>query len=323
MTGGSGFVGAHLLPRLARAGHSVRALARGEPPPVAIEGIEWIRGDLHHPASIREALTGVEGVYHLAGRDSFDPQDAPGLYALHVAATRELLEACRSSGVKRFILASTAGTTAVSPTSRVATEADHAPLELVGRWPYYLSKIYQERLTLELCRQWQLPAVVLNPGLILGPGDTRGSSTWTVQRFLDRDVPAMPNGGVAIADVRDVADAFVRALAEGEPYGKHLLGVNLPFESFFARLERLTGIAAPRLRLPRGVTIAGGRLLETWARMRGERPRLDSTSVEIAELFLYLDASKAERLLGFRARDLQETLLDTVRFLQRENRHAA
>ena len=71
---------------------------------------------------------------------------------------------------------------------------------MVGRWPYYLSKIYEEKLALELCRARGIPLVVLNPSLLLGPGDDRLSSTWIVQKFLARDVPAMPSGGLSLVD---------------------------------------------------------------------------------------------------------------------------
>ena len=79
----------------------------------------------------------------------------------------------------------------------MATEETRTPIEVVGRWPYYLSKIYEERLSLEFCRKHGLPLVVLNPSLLLGPGDDRLSSTWTVMKFLQRDIPAMPRGGSA------------------------------------------------------------------------------------------------------------------------------
>ena len=91
-----------------------------------------------------------------------------------------------------MVLASTSGTLAVSRTERVATEEDLPPIEVVGRWPYYLSKIYEERLVLEFAGKHRLPVVVLNPSLLLGPGDERLSSTWTVMKFLQRDLPAMP-----------------------------------------------------------------------------------------------------------------------------------
>jgi dihydroflavonol-4-reductase len=210
------------------------------------------------------------------------------------------------------VLASTSGTTAVSRTERTATEEDLPPIEIVGRWPYYLSKIYEEKLVLEHGRKHQLPVVVLNPSLLLGPGDDRLSSTWTVMKFLQRDLPAMPNGGMSFVDVRDAADAFVAALDRGEVGGKHLMGVNMSMSEFFGRLERISGVPAPRLRLPSKVNVAGAKLLERLAEARGHEPALDAASVDIAEHWFWVDPRKAERELGFSPRDPQETLQDTV-----------
>src|SRR5262249_54730894 len=215
-------------------------------------------------------------------------------------------------GLQRMVLASTSGTTAVSRTERTATEEDLPPLEVVGRWPYYLSKIYEEKLVLEHAARHALPVVVLNPTLLLGPGDERLSSTWTVMKFLQRDLPAMPNGGMSFVDVRDAADVFVAAMDRGEVGGKHLMGVNMSMSEFFGRLERISGVPAPRLRMPSALSVAGAKLLAKRAEARGREPALDAAAVDIAEHWFWVDARKAERELGFSPRDPQETLQDTV-----------
>ncbi|HZA49208.1 MAG TPA: NAD-dependent epimerase/dehydratase family protein, partial [Myxococcaceae bacterium] len=222
VTGATGFLGTHLVPRLTERGHEVRALARTAPGP-SLSRAQFIRAGLEDREAVRRALEGVEVVYHLAGLVSFNPKDGRKMYALHVDRTRELLEEARAAGVKRMVLASTSGTIAVSKEERIATEDDDYPLTLVGRWPYYASKIFQERLAIDLCSQYGLPLIVLNPSLLLGPGDDRLSSTWLVAKFLNREIPSLPNGGMSLVDVRDVADAFVAALTRGEVYGRHLM----------------------------------------------------------------------------------------------------
>jgi dihydroflavonol-4-reductase len=313
VTGATGFLGKALVPRLAAAGHRLRMLGRSTPGAELLGRGEFVQADLAERAAVKRALAGVDVLYHLAGRVSFDPADGPAMYRLHVAGTRALLEEVRArGGLERMVLASTSGTTAVSRTERTATEEDLPPLEVVGRWPYYLSKIYEEKLVLEHARKHQLPVVVLNPSLLLGPGDDRLSSTWTVMKFLQRDLPAMPGGGMSFVDVRDAADAFVAALDRGEVGGKHLMGVNMTMSEFFGRLERISGVPAPRLRLPSKVNVAGARILERLAEARGREPALDAASADIAEHWFWVDSRKAERELGFAPRDPQETLQDTV-----------
>ena len=249
---------------------------------------------------------------------SFKNEDGRKMYELHVDATRELLKDIVASGQKpRVVLASTSGTIAVSKTERVGSEADDYPIETVGRWPYYMSKIYEEKLTLELCKKHELPLVILNPALLMGPGDDRLSSTWTVVKFLQRDVPAMPGGGMCFVDARDVAQAAVAALTRGDLYGRHLMGVNLSMHDFFKRLERLTGVAAPRVSLPKQVNIIGAYALERFSKWRGTDVTLDPQEVEIGEHWFWCDSAKAEQELGFAARDPYETLHDTVQYVMR------
>jgi dihydroflavonol-4-reductase len=316
VTGGTGFLGMALVPRLLAAGHQVRVLGRSAGGQKALEGAEVVKGDLKDREAVRAALEGVQGVYHLAGLVSFDPKDGRRMYELHVDCTRELLRDCRERGLERFVLASTSGAIAVSREERILDESADYPIPVVGQWPYYLSKIYEERLALEYCRKHGIPLVVLNPSLLMGPGDERLSSTWTVLKFLQRDLPAMPNGGISFVDVRDAADAFVAALTRGELYGRHLMGVNMSMQDFFSRLSRMTGVPTPpRLGLPRQASVLGARLLEKWAELRGVEPAVSAADVDIGEHFFYLDPSKAEAELGFRARDPHETLHDTVQYL--------
>lgn len=319
VTGGTGFLGTHLVPLLQKQGHSLTLLSRSKPPADWLKGdhpVRHVQADLKDREAVRDSLRGVEAIYHLAGLVSFKNEDGRKMYELHVDCTRELLRDVRALGTKpRLILASTSGTIAVSKEERVGTEADDYPIETVGRWPYYLSKIYEEKLALEFCKKEGIPLVVLNPSLLMGPGDDRLSSTWTVVKFLQRDIPAMPGGGMSFVDARDAACAAANALTRGELYGRHLMGLNFSMTEFFKRLERLTGVAAPRVKLHKQVNILGAHALDAFARWRGNKPSLDPQEVEIGEHWFWCDSSKAEAQLGFVARDPYETLHDTVQYV--------
>lgn len=316
VTGATGFLGSTVVPMLAAEGHRLRLLQRSAAPAAAALGAEVVRASLADQGAVRAALDGVGAVVHLAGQVDFDPAEPAAMYDLHVQGTRRLLEACAGAGVKRVVLASSSGTIAVSREERVATEADPYPISIVGGWPYYLSKIYQERTALRFWQDTGLPVVVLNPSLLLGPGDERLSSTDVVFKFKERRIPAMPTGGLSFVDVRDAARAFVAALERGRPGERYLLGgANMTFRELFGRLERLTGVAAPRVTLPSALNLAGSRLLEKVHAWRGTETPLDPRSVEMGEHFWYCDSRKAREELGFTARDPQETLFDTVRWL--------
>jgi len=325
VTGATGFLGGALVPLLVEEGHQVRVLARGGAPDAEALGCELSSGDVRDPETVRRALHGCEGLYHLAGLVSRDPRDAHKMYELHVSGTRVLLAEAERAGLQRVILASSSGTIGVSPVRRVATEEDDYPIETVGRWPYYLSKIYEEKIALEAARR-RLPVVILNPSLLLGPGDARLSSTQDIYRFLLGRIPAMPRGGISFVDVRDAARAFVAALNRGNVGERHLLGAaNWEFSEFFGRLSRLARRSPPPLRLPSAVKVAAAHLMEGWAHRRGREPGLPAADVEMGEHWFFIDSSKAERLLSFSPRDPMETLAETIsyvreRFLPREAR---
>ena len=325
VTGATGFLGGALVPLLVEEGHDVRVLARGGAPEAEALGCELVSGDVRDADTVRRALEGREGLYHLAGLVSRDPRDAHKMYELHVTGTRVLLAEAERAGLKRVVLASSSGTIGVSPVRRVATEEDDYPIETVGRWPYYLSKIYEEKIAIEAAKR-RLPVVILNPSLLLGPGDARLSSTQDIYRFLQGRIPAMPRGGISFVDVRDAARAFLAALTRGNVGERHLLGAaNLEFTEFFGRLSRLARTPPPPLRLPSPVKVAAAHLLEKWAHRRGREPDLPAADVEMGEHWFFIDSSKAERLLGFSPRDPMETLAETIsyvreRFLPREAR---
>jgi len=246
---------------------------------------------------------------------SRDRADAEALHRANVLATREALAGLKKAGVPRVVFASTSGTVAVgTDPDHVFTEAEAAPLEVISRWPYYRSKYYGEREALEADSP-ELEVVVINPSLLLGPGDVRESSTADVRRFLERSILAVPRGGMAFVDARDAAQGALAAFEHGRAGERYILnGKNLTVAAFFQRLERLTGVRAPRLPLPASRSLALGvnHLFTRAVKAIGGEPPVDEVSVEMAQYFWYCSSEKAERELGFVARDAGETLRDTV-----------
>lgn len=327
VTGATGFLGRHLVRALLDQGHTVCALVR-RPGRDLGPGVIEIEGDVLDRASVERAAAGCDGVFHAAGRVSRKPEDAEALYTLHVEGTKNVLDACVAKSVRRVVLASSSGTLAVSDDpDHVATEEDEAPIGLLQRWPYYRSKLFAERAALgrhgaELAAGGTLEVISVNPTLLLGPGDVNGSSTEDVRLFLERKIPAVPPGGISYVDVRDAADAMALAMERGVGGRRYLIGAcNLTLEEFFARLERVSGVRAPLLPMPRAqkareLARTGAELLERLSTRLGVPVAVDPVSLDMAHFYWYLDASLAEAELGWSPRDPTETLVDTVRDLE-------
>jgi nucleoside-diphosphate-sugar epimerase len=317
VTGATGFLGEHLCRVLVEQGHAVRGLARSRSAILADLGVEHVRGDVLEGPELDRALAGASAVFHLAGAVSRDPDDAQRMMRLHVDGTRRVLERMAAAGVRRMILASTSGTIGVSKQEEILDETAPYAERIVAGWPYYASKIYQERLAFEHGPRLGIEVVAVNPSLLLGPGDRRLSSTGDVRKLMKRQIPVAPQGGVSFVDARDAALATAAALERGRAGERYLMGAaNWTMKEFFARIGRVANVAPPRLRLPARVNRWGASLVEEIYRHRGKEPPVDRISVEMAEHFWWIDSSKAERELGFAPRDPQLTLVDTVAYLR-------
>jgi len=319
ITGGTGFLGAHLVRQLVESGaKNLRVMATSIPAWLTKLNVETIAGSITKPDDVSRAVEGVAEIYHLAGRVSREQTDAHEMYAIHVDGTRLLCDAASANDVKTIVLASTSGTIAVREKGdHLPDEASAPPVDIISRWPYYASKLYQERTALERFGGAGRRLVILNPSLLLGPGDERLSSTKVVLDFMARKVSAIPSGGLSFVDVRDAAVAFRAAMKDGRAGERYLLGgANWTFEKFFARLERLTKVRAPRFSLPSKFAITGSQIIGALYKQWDKAPPVEAASVEMAEYFWYLDSSKAERELGFSPRDPGETLLETVKYLR-------
>lgn len=315
VTGATGFLGSHLVDALVARGHEVVALARTPARLKVRDGVTAVAGDILDADSLKAAAVGCGAVFHCAGVVSRDPDDGELLWRTHVLGTRNAVQAAKAAGAKRFVLASTSGTVAISEdATRVSREDDPTPYALIERFPYYRSKLYAEQEALRAGGD-ELAVVCVNPSLLLGPGDEFGSSTGDVKSFLDRKIPAIPAGGMAYVDARDAAEAMALAYEKGVPGRRYLVNaVNCTLREFFDRLSRVAGVAAPTLRMPPSRTLArvGARLMEAGAKLAGTTAPVDSTSVEMAQLYWYCDSSRATRDLGWGPRDPVATLADTV-----------
>ncbi len=284
-------------------------------------GAEIVEGSLAEADDVRRAVEGVERVYHLAGKVERDRSRAHLMYDIHVEGTRRLLGALVDQDVEKIVYASTSGTVGVGESPDfVATDDSPTAEPIVKDWPYYLSKIYAERVCRKFIDDKGLPIVMMRPTLLLGPGDRNQSSTGDVVLYLKKKIPGQMPGGMSFVDVRDTADAFIAAMDKAPVGETYLLGAaNMSISDFLKRLEEITGIPRPKLPIPGKAAVLGARFLDRTMKTFGKKAEVDPVSVEMAQYYWYIDSTKAEEELDWQPRSPNETLRDTVRWIRKNH----
>ena len=319
VTGASGFLGKHLVRLLEESDEQIRikAFSRSAFPDFDDVRIEGVRGDITNRNDVDSALDGVDQVYHLAGTVERNPTDHWKAYRTHVDGTRNLCEAMLKHGPRRCVLVSSSGTVAVSREAVEHTEESGYKQALVHEWPYYLSKIYQEKQALWYCEHRSLPITVVNPSLLLGPGDDRLSSTNDVRLFLKGQIKTIPSGGLSLVDVRDAAAGMIGAMRDGAIGERYLLaGENLTFREWIAKTAQIAGVSRPRFQLPDRAARFGAAALRRLYPLAGREFELDDATVKMSTLFWYCDSAKARRDIGFVTRAADDTLKETISYLR-------
>lgn len=302
LTGGSGFVGAHVLRALLDAGYRVRALARG--PMAPVEGCEIVSGDLSRPGTLAHALDGCRYLVHCAARYSFRPRDREAIRRTNVLGTEGLFAAAHLAGVERAVLTSSSAT--LDGETHVFTS--HA-------LDYHASKIVQERAAFAS----RLPTVAVLPTAPVGTGDWKPTPTGgMIVDFMRGKMIARPpaSGGMNLVDVEQVAQAHVAALQHGSIGERFVIGgENFTFDALWDLLAELTGRAAPRARAPLALMYAAAWFDEARCRVSGATPFVPLEGVRMSQRQMFVDSvdsMRAEHVLGVRVRPVIDALVNAI-----------
>jgi nucleoside-diphosphate-sugar epimerase len=323
ITGATGFVGGHLARACTERGWATRALVRPKTDAAALErlNVTVARGDLTNAAALREAVDGVEVVFHCAAKVG-DWGPVEDYRAVNVEGLRNLLGACRGRSPRRFVHLSSLGVYAARH-HHGTDETEPLPDRHVDG--YTQSKVESEQLALRYARDEQFPIAVLRPGFIYGPGDptvlpklleslragrvrylgsrARAMNTIYVENLVD---------AMFLAVEKPEAVGQVFNLTDGEPVSKR---------RFIEALADGVGVPRPRpVPVPLWVARPLARWMETRARSQGaaEAPVLTQARVKFLGLNLEFSIEKARRELGYRPRfSFDEGMRRTVAWYKR------
>lgn len=313
VTGGAGFLGSHLVPRLAEnAEVRVFELPTADCGHLEHPNVEIARGDVRDVASVRGAVRGCRQVYHLAGNPQLWTRRRSDFDAVNRQGTENVLHAALDAGAERVLFASTESILGTGSQRPSDESCDPRLEDMVGA--YCRSKLLAERAAFALARAGA-PVIVAAPTLPVGPGDRRRTPpTQMTVAFLRGELPAYLDCRFNMIDARDVAEGFLRAMERGRPGKRYLLGHrNLRLVEWLRIVGAVVGRQPPRWQAPYPVALAAaafGEFVADWFTHRP--PQATLTGVRLTRRNMFFDPAATLAELGLHPRPLEDSASDAV-----------
>ena len=319
LTGATGFIGGRIARQLIHAGHEVVAIARtpAKAKDLVELGVKVHGGDITDKASMRGPMTGADGVFHVAAWYKIGARDKHAAERINAGGTRNVLELMEELAIPKGVYTSTLAVFS-DTRGRVPDET----YRHYGPWlsEYDRTKWMAHYQVAEPMMAARLPLVIVQPGMVYGPGDTGVTHTLLVN-YLRRRLPVTPRGAAYCwGHVGDTARGHLLAMEHGTPGESYIIaGPVHTLTEGLAIAEKITGIPAPRVHpSPRtmkalaAVSAAAGKLVPL--------PEMyDAETLRATAGVTYLGSNaRATRELGFRARPLVEGLRETLLHEMRE-----
>jgi dihydroflavonol-4-reductase len=317
VTGAAGFLGSHVTRQLVARGDEVRVLMRVSSTNRAIAdlSLEYVTGDLRDPASLDRAMKGVKRVFHVAADYRLWAKRSQDIYDSNVGGTKNLLEAARRAGVEQLIYTSTVATIAVDRPQHPNESTDAKLEEMVGH--YKRSKWLAEKEALAAAKNG-LPVIVAMPTTPVGPWDWKPTPTGKIiLDFLNGKMPGYVETGLNFVGVEECAAGHLLIAEKGKVGERYLLGgENLTLKGMLDLLSKITGLPAPKLKIPHGLALGVAYASTAFSRLIGREPGIPVEGVKIARHMMYVDCSRARRELGFKAGPVAAALERAVRWYE-------
>jgi nucleoside-diphosphate-sugar epimerase len=312
LTGATGFIGGVMARQLREAGHDVVAVVRTPSKAAALQklGVQLAKGDVTDKESMRTPMTGVDGVFHVAGWYKIGTKDKTEGYKINVDGTRNVLELMRELGIKKGVY-----------TSTLAVNSDTHGVEVDESYQFtgqHIS-VYDEtkaaaHAIAEATMGQGLPLVVVQPGLVYGPNDTSSVRTSLIQ-CLQGKLPVVPLGtSFSWAHVEDIAHAHVLAMDKGtvgECY--FICGPTHAYEYGMDLVAKTANVKLP-MKVPGSLLRASAPLMGLIEKVIPLPETYTAENLRVVGGSTYIGKNdKAKRELGYAPRSLQDGWVATVK----------
>lgn len=317
VTGATGFIGANLVRALLEQNYRVRALVRPDSDRRNLEGleVELATGDVRDLDSLRRALEDCSLLFHGAALYSFWVRPRRLIYEINVEGTRNALQAALERGVERVVYTSSVAALGLPKDKGLADERTPVEPEAIVS-DYKRSKYLAQQVALEFSKK--MPVVIVNPSFPVGPYDIKPTPTGRViTDFLNRKMPAYVETGMNVVDVENVAFGHLLAAEKGRVGECYILGgENLTMGELLALLAEITGLPAPRVKLPYYPILGLSYVNAALCALTGKAPRMTPETIRMSRHYMFYDPGKAVRELGFPQTPAREALRKAVEWFK-------
>ena len=315
VTGATGFVGSAVARQLLARGDAVRVLSRAKSDQTNIRDldVEVVEGDLLNPETLRDAVEGCDGVFHVAADYRLWVRNPEPMFRANVDGAWAIVDAAVSAGVARIVYTSSVAVLGNVPGKAADEEAPVTYADMIG--PYKQSKFRAEEAVRQLIEEKGAPVVIVNPSTPIGPRDVKPTPTGRViVEAASGKMPAYVDTGLNVVHVDDVAAGHLLAFDNGSVGERYILGGDdMPLVDILSIVARQTRRRPPSIKIPHGAIMPIAYLAEAWTRMMGEdEPFVTVEGVRMARKKMFFNSARAERELGYTHRPADQALNDAV-----------
>lgn len=310
VTGANGLLGSYVVRKLVEAKMPFVAMRRKSSDVSSLsdisEAIQWVEGDITDPDSLTEIFSKASGVIHAAAIVSYHKQDEALIKAINVEGTRNVVNACLATGIKRLLY--------VSSVAAIGKEKDQQFIDETSKWiegaivSNYANSKYQAELEVWRGQEEGLSTVIVNPSVILAPTDWDKSSA-QLFKYAWQERPFFTAGSFSAVDVRDVATAIVKLYSSSIEAERFILtGEPISYQDFFTQAAKHFGKKAPSILVNRGLIQVAARLEAVRSFLTGSRPLITKETAQLAgKKFTYSNA-KIKKALALDFQSIENTI---------------
>ncbi len=316
VTGSTGFVGSSLVRLLLTGGEEVRVLVRTGSDRRNLFGldVEIIEGDLLKPNTLKPAVDGCQGLYHVAADYRLWTRHPKLMFEANVGGSVAILKMAADAGVKRMVYTSSVATLGINNNGVSDEQSPVNYGNMIG--VYKQSKFKAEEAVRKLVNIDGLPVVIVNPSTPIGPRDIKPTPTgrMIVEAVAGR-MPVFVDTGLNIVHVDDVAAGHILAYEKGQIGERYILGgTDMELSEILMHIAHFMGRKPPTIKIPHNVILPIAYLAEAWTFLTGgDNPFVAVDGVKMAKKKMFFSSAKAQRDLGYRARPAGDALDDAVR----------